>query len=163
MPKTIPRSEQDKELLDKIEEELSGVLNWALEGYDRLMEQGEFTADRDPSDTEEMWQKWSSSAKRFLHECIEVTGNRDGDTIDKGVTMKVFEEYVERRGMPSASQQTMTKTITSDNEVTHSSYGGSTGSGEYEGVHLTELGNELLNVVVDGEHADESRIQELLQ
>lgn len=41
---TIPESEQDKTLANQIiEEELSGVLNWVLEGLDRLMKKQEFT------------------------------------------------------------------------------------------------------------------------
>lgn len=160
-PNTIPREEQDRRLLQKIEDELPAVLNWALEGLDRLMTDGVFTADRSASETEEMWEKWSSSVKRFAHECLEVTGDSD-DYYAKGVMMEMFEEYASRRGMPSSSKQTLTKTITANPKVTHTRTGGTDGTGSIEGIQLTELGLALQNLIVKGDEKYEDRVEELL-
>lgn len=160
-PNTIPREEQDRRLLQKIDDELSGVLNWALEGLDRLMSEGIFTADRSASETEEMWEKWSSSIKRFAHECLEVTGNSD-DYSAKGLLMEMFEEYSSRRGMPSSSKQTLTKTITANPKVTHTRTGGTDGTGCIEGIELTELGLALQDLIVNQDEEHEERVRELL-
>lgn len=160
-PNTIPREEQDRRLLQKIEDELPGVLNWALEGLDRLMSEGLFTADRSASETEEMWEKWSSSVKRFAHECLEVTGDSD-DYYAKGLLMKMFEEYASRRGMPSSSKQTFTKTITANPKVTHTRTGGTDGTGSIEGIELTELGLALQNLIVTDDEESEEEVEELL-
>lgn len=160
-PNTIPREEQDRRLLQKIKDELPGVLNWALDGLDRLMSNSLFTADRSASETEQMWEKWSSSVKRFGHECTEVTGDSD-DYIAKGMLMEMFEEYASRRGMPSSSKQTLTKTITANPNVTHTRTGGTDGTGSIEGIKLTDLGLALQKLVVNRDEESEERVEKLL-
>lgn len=160
MPRTIPREEQDKQLLDKIADEKAGVLNWMLDGLDRLLDQGEFTGDRSPEETEEQWQQWASSVKRFKHECIESTGNHDEDIWSKEHIMSIFEEYTERRGMPSANKQTVTKTLTKDRQIRHTQVGGVDGTGEFTGVQLTEKGRKLLGYLAGDKN--EQEVEEVL-
>lgn len=162
MPKTIPRKDQDRDLLRKVEQELSGVLNWALDGLDRLLEQNGFTADKTASETEIMWNKWSSSVKRFGHECIKKTGNKDDDLIAKATVMKMFQVYTEKRGMPSASKKIVTETISADALVSHTPTGGSDGTGVFTGIQFTPLGEELYKYVMDEKDGNEDRIDELL-
>lgn len=147
MPRTIPRDERDSELLDKIEEEKSGILNWMLEGLERLEEQDGFTNDRSPSDTEEMWSRWSNSVKMFKSDCIEVTGDKD-DKVSKSRMMEMFNTYAQHRGMPSASQQTLTKTLSSYTGVSHTERGGHDDSGLIEGVSFSESGQDLFEFTV---------------
>ena len=161
MPKTIPRKDQDRQLLNKVEGELSGVLNWALDGLDRLLEQNRFTADRTASETETMWNKWSSSVKRFKHECVRTTGNKDDDMIPKETVMKMFELYAEKRGMPSASKKVVTETIASEASISHTPTGGTDGTGVYTGIELTNLGEALQDYILD-EDIDEDKIDDLL-
>lgn len=70
-PETIPRDERvdnfDEELL---EEEASGILNWMLDGYDRLVDQDGFTADRTPKETRQKWMTWSTPVIRFYARCL---------------------------------------------------------------------------------------------
>ena len=160
LPYTIPREDQDRQLLNKIERELPAVLNWAVEGLQRLMEQEEFTGDMSASETEEMWQKWSSSVKRFAHECIRVTKN-ENDELSKEAVMEIFEAYTDYRGMPSASKKTVTQTITSKTGVSHSTYGGTDGSGVYTGLELNELGEEFFQYLNDDER-DNEKLKELM-
>lgn len=67
-PRSIPREEQDTELLDKItdEEELKKILNWAIAGYHRLENQGQFTGENGPYATREIWKEWGNSVERFI-------------------------------------------------------------------------------------------------
>ena len=55
----------------KLREGLPGVLNRALDGLDRLLEQGGFTGDRRPHETQDTWESWGSSIAKFKSAVIE--------------------------------------------------------------------------------------------
>ena len=66
---TIPEAEQDKQLHTKIiENELSGVLNWALEGLDRLLTQKGFSQCDAADHALEQYKMESDSVRSFLDE-----------------------------------------------------------------------------------------------
>jgi phage/plasmid-associated DNA primase len=146
----------------KVEKESPELLNWSIEGFHRLMEQGGFSGDRSPEETEGMWSRWSSSVKRFVHECIEFTGNNDDNTLGKDVVLEVFDEWSERRGMPSASKKTMTEVITRNSKAGHTRYGGSDSSGYYKGVCWSETGGIISNYIADIGNIDEEDVKEVL-
>lgn len=58
----------DHYLLDKLTslDELSGILNWALEGLERLLKQGCFTNDHPPHVTREIWASQSDPVSKFM-------------------------------------------------------------------------------------------------
>lgn len=87
----IPRENRDEDLDEKLttDEELSGVLNWALEGLDRLLDQGGFNYERTALEKHEIWEEHGNSIDRFISECL-VEGN-DGDRISSG---KMYDKYV---------------------------------------------------------------------
>ena len=63
----------DSRIIDKLstELELSGLLNLALDGLDRLHEQGDFTYSSSVSEVKEMWIRKSDSFSAFLMDCCE--------------------------------------------------------------------------------------------
>ncbi|PKD43694.1 DNA primase family protein [Rhodohalobacter barkolensis] len=64
---TIPPEEQDKELSRKIiENELSGVFNWVIEGLHRLLEQKGFTECEEVNQQVENYRKESDSVLSFI-------------------------------------------------------------------------------------------------
>ncbi|MCZ2808294.1 MAG: phage/plasmid primase, P4 family, partial [Candidatus Bathyarchaeota archaeon] len=65
----------DKRMLEKITtpEELSGILNWALEGLKRLNEQGDFTGRMSVAETEKYYERLVSPVYMFLSDCIAET------------------------------------------------------------------------------------------
>lgn len=66
---TIPEEEQDKELSKKIiDNELSGVFNWVLEGLNRLMTQKKFTKSKAVDAQLELYKRNSDSVLMFLDE-----------------------------------------------------------------------------------------------
>ncbi|MDM1534223.1 DNA primase family protein [Myroides marinus] len=66
---TIPKEQQDKHLHTKIiENELSGVFNWVLEGLNRLLEQGKFTDCEEATKALDEYRSQSDSVKMFLDE-----------------------------------------------------------------------------------------------
>lgn len=63
----------DPEIIDKLstDEELSGLLNWALEGLKRLVEQKDFSNSRTTKETKVLWIRKSDSFQAFLMDCVE--------------------------------------------------------------------------------------------
>lgn len=66
---TIPEREQDKQLHTKIiEQELSGVLNWVLDGLNRLLKQQRFSHCSASIEAVEKYKTQSDSVKLFMDE-----------------------------------------------------------------------------------------------
>ncbi len=66
---TIPESEQDKELAQKIiKDELPGVFNWILEGLQRLLENKKFTESKIVQFEVERYKQESDSIAMFIEE-----------------------------------------------------------------------------------------------
>jgi putative DNA primase/helicase len=66
---TIPEDEQDKQLHTKIiENELSGVFNWVLDGLNRLLQQKRFSECEAARLAVEQYKAESNSVKMFLDE-----------------------------------------------------------------------------------------------
>jgi putative DNA primase/helicase len=66
---TIPEHEQDKNLHTKIiENELSGVFNWVLQGLNRLLEQKRFSECKAAQQAIEQYKIESNSVQMFLNE-----------------------------------------------------------------------------------------------
>ena len=66
---TIPEHEQDKQLHTKIiENELSGVFNWVLEGLNRLLEQKRFSHCEAAKQAVQKYKTQSDSVKLFIEE-----------------------------------------------------------------------------------------------
>lgn len=66
---TIPEHEQDKQLAKKIiENELSGVFNWVLDGLKRLLIQKHFTECEAVKQAREQYERDSDSVALFLEE-----------------------------------------------------------------------------------------------
>ncbi|AZA84955.1 DNA primase [Chryseobacterium lactis] len=66
---TIPPEEQDKNLHTKIiENELSGVFNWVLEGLNRLLEQKQFSECEAAQKAVENYRMESNSVQMFLND-----------------------------------------------------------------------------------------------
>jgi len=106
-PETIPERDRDKHLDDKLQAELPGVLNWAIEGLQRLLGNGKFTADRSPGRTQDTWSKWADSVTRFKKAAIE-----DGDEdIPKSEMFAAYLQYCREEGIPSDTQHKMTREL----------------------------------------------------
>ncbi|MCF7569478.1 phage/plasmid primase, P4 family [Sabulilitoribacter arenilitoris] len=66
---TIPENKQDKELSNKIiNNELSGVFNWILQGLDRLLSQKNFSKCEAIENARSDYEKHSDSVKMFIED-----------------------------------------------------------------------------------------------
>jgi len=63
----------DVKIIDKLstEEELSGLLNWSLDGLKRLLEQKDFSYSKSVSEVKDMWLRKSSSFLAFCMDNLE--------------------------------------------------------------------------------------------
>jgi len=104
-PETVPRDERDPNLDDKLEAELPGILNWAIEGLQRLVDQGGFTGDRSPGETADTWSKWGDSVKRFTEECLMET-EKDRH-ISKSEMFGTYLEYCRQENIPEDTKYKM--------------------------------------------------------
>lgn len=112
-PKTIPEEEQDRELLNKLtsNEELSGILNWMLEGYARLMEQSGFTAERSIPEKRDLWQSYGDSLDQYISERVVVDSDSE---ILKDAMYDDFIDFCTENDLQSDIKQNLTKRLQSE-------------------------------------------------
>jgi putative DNA primase/helicase len=77
-----PRRDTELTMKLTIPEELSGVLNWALDGLQRLLRNRNFTVSESLEDLEETWEILADTVKAFADRCITNEPLR-AETVDK--------------------------------------------------------------------------------
>lgn len=141
-PETVPKAERDKHLDEKLQAELPGVLNWAIEGLQRLMNNGGFTGDRAPGRTQDTWQKWSDSVSRFKDAAISEGGH---DDIAKSKLYAAYIEYCRQEGIPSDTQHSLTKGLKQEGLADGRDYIDGEQVRVFHDISLTGRGEELLD------------------
>lgn len=95
----------DYGLTDKLTQPdmLAGILNWSLEGYDRLMERGKFAEWPESAEIKTELLRLSNPVAAFVSMCCDV---KAGTEIDKADLYRVYSEYcIERDIDPIDSTQ----------------------------------------------------------
>jgi len=79
----IPHTELelDPNLKPKLVEELPGILNWALDGLERLLKQNKFSYWLSVDDVKDLYERNSNSIQSFIYQCVDTD-------IDEGVLKK---------------------------------------------------------------------------
>ena len=110
-PQSVPRDEQNPDLTQELtaDEELSGILNWAIEGYQRLQEQQSFTNEPRPDENREMWERDGSAVERFYRACLEESS---GASVPKSEAYAAYKQFAEEKGLESVSKHKFTSTLT---------------------------------------------------
>ena len=93
-PHTVPAHEQDKQLDRKLKEERAGILNWMLDGLQRLLEQGQFTGERSIGGKKELCDAFGGVIDRFTHNCLMITGDKD-DVVAKRDLEEIAQRYAD--------------------------------------------------------------------
>jgi putative DNA primase/helicase len=95
----------DPQLLKKLttEAELSGFLNWCLEGLRRLIENNKFSKSRSIEETREQYLRSSDPVKAFAMDRLEY---KAGSAIPKFEVYKAFIGYCQEMKLPTVSQVT---------------------------------------------------------
>lgn len=85
----IPKEKQDKQLAKKIiKSELPGVLNWALDGLDRLIEQQTFSESESIANQLDEFRRSGDSVAMFVSE-----NNYHSSVTEKGLLKTLYNEY----------------------------------------------------------------------
>ncbi|RXK50006.1 hypothetical protein [Halorientalis pallida] len=110
----IPRDDQDSDLAVKLtrSEELFGSLNWAIEGDQRLREQGYFTGERSPSESQSLWQKNGGSIDRFISKHVEIVRSDDAK-VSKEMMYAAYTQFVEDHDATPETQHMPTRKLNS--------------------------------------------------
>jgi len=88
--------EEEKLLADMTtDEELSGLLNLALDGMSRLVENGDVSLEMGPMERLEYYQRFSDPIYRFAAECLNKT---HGETVEKADVYEVYKEFSRAEG-----------------------------------------------------------------
>lgn len=113
-PHTVPEPERDPHLLEDLKEELPGILNWAVDGLERLMDQGRFTGDLYPGETRQKWEEWGDSISRFKNTCLV----KEPDAIlPKSVAYEAYTIFGEEYNLPVMSQRKVTRELKRDSGI----------------------------------------------
>jgi len=109
-PNTFNGVSADKNLLDKLTtpEELSGLLNLAIRGLKRLMDNGGFSDDRSVAQIREQYIRMSDSVHAFVLDKIEVSTE---DFVEKKKLYAAYCEYCRNENLPVVSDQTFFKRL----------------------------------------------------
>lgn len=89
-------------------EELSGFLNWALDGLKRLIENNDFSATEDIKEARKQYTKRSDPVKAFIEECIETT-NEFSDWITVKQLYQKFLVYCRQEKIGTRPQRVFTE------------------------------------------------------
>lgn len=82
----------DEQIIDKITtpEEMSGLLNYAIKGLHRLLQQKDFSFNKSTAEVEDIWLRRASSINAFIKDRIEVSS---GEYILKDGFHEAYAEY----------------------------------------------------------------------
>lgn len=91
----------DPDLIKKLTtpEELSGILNWSIEGYYRLRQQKNFTGLKSIEDRRIQWKELSDPLSAFI-----AIGVVSGDFITKKYFILSYKEYCKKNGVVARSK-----------------------------------------------------------
>jgi len=107
-PDTVPPHEQDRDLGDRLKDEAPAILNWMLDGLNRLLENNGFTDERDIGGKREIADAFGNVLERFAHNLLEITGDPN-DKVHKGQLHDLYAEYADYIGKSADPQGQFTK------------------------------------------------------
>lgn len=91
----IPEAERDPEVKEKIKLEGAGILNWALEGLDRLRQRGRFEVPEVVKDATARWRELNDVPAMFVSDECETS---EGKTVRGSELYSRYKFWCERNG-----------------------------------------------------------------
>ena len=102
--KTIAEEKQVRNYAEFLRDELSGILNWAIEGLEKLGEAGRFTIPEGNSEFIEQYRRDSDPTRAFLMESFTTSPNSDG--IGCTELYQLYRDFCEENGCRPMSNRT---------------------------------------------------------
>jgi|LSQX01.3.fsa_nt_gb putative DNA primase/helicase len=102
----------DPDIIEKLteEEELSGLLNYALDGLDRLLAHKDFSYTKSTNEVKDMWIRKSDSFTAFCYDHIEECSD---STISKKDLRKYYHKYNKKHKLGGCSDKAIKVTLES--------------------------------------------------
>ena len=97
------------------EEERSGIVNWALEGLKRLLQNRRFTKSRKMEEMIEEYKRWSNPVDYFLDKCCEFAPNL---WVGKKELYDAYKEFCEEEGLQIVSEEIFSREVRKRPRVT---------------------------------------------
>jgi len=72
------------------------VLAWAVEGYQRLQDQGHFTNEQSAEEIRQQWHKYSDTTATFVRNYVVAGNPKSADVLDHKMRVDTMYEYYEK-------------------------------------------------------------------
>jgi len=138
---------EDRTLADRIRRELPAILNWSLEGLDRLNAHGRFTIPQSSDDIIRLMQDLASPTSAFVRECCERGG--PDDMVRRDEIYKVWRIWATEAGHRVTSNSVFGRDLRSvcpEMSSTQPRVGGAQ-IWFYTGLTLNDTGREFLRSI----------------
>jgi putative DNA primase/helicase len=119
-PEAVPKREQTHGLDQTLLEESAGILNWAIEGYTQLMEQGRFTNEPLPFENRQKWERYGNSIQQFIERYTESEEESFVPKRSTDDTLGAYDSYVafaRQSGVECESKSKFTQELTKRGDV----------------------------------------------
>ncbi len=100
--KQTPEDEIDKTLKNKLAKEFPGILNWALEGLSRLLENQKFSYWMDEKEVKDLYERSSDSIQSFIYNNIDIEDSEG--VMKKREVYKEYQQYCQQNELPLENQ-----------------------------------------------------------
>ena len=110
-PNTFIGEKADPKILEKLIAELSGFLNWILEGLKRLLVNGRFSVNETEESLRESILKLSNPTKAFIEKTLEKSNNPK-DYIEEKILYADFIKFCDSENLPSVKKSQFTQALT---------------------------------------------------
>jgi len=133
-PTKLNEKLKDPNIIEKIcnPKELSGLVNWSLQGLKRLFKNGEFTISDSTDGIKKKWMRESSSISGFWEDCINYTKSKD-DFIPVSDFDFAYTDYCVIHDVEQDNRSVKSARL----KQLGASYGRRTGARGYIGIKLT--------------------------
>ena len=112
-PNKYPPEERDTGLRDRLTEpdRLAGVLNWAIDGWARLLDRGHFSGEEtDPHEKRRRWQRWGDAPDEFISEHVTIA--EDAENVTSREVHRRFRKWCRQEDKDDTTKpQTLTKKL----------------------------------------------------
>jgi putative DNA primase/helicase len=109
-PRRFSEKEMDVHLTRKLKDELSGIFNWAIEGFKRLRQRDfRFEESSSMRASKQDYKNQSNSALSFLNECLEKASPDDSERFKD--VFELYETYCEKEGFQSRLKKSVFRKV----------------------------------------------------
>lgn len=100
----------DPQLEDKLMDEMEGILNFAVEGFQRLVEQdGQFTNELSTAEVREQWHQYGDPIDQFMRNWLEIDEGRAATPTSK--VHRYYQKFMQDIPSTPVDKSTLTQAI----------------------------------------------------